>query len=226
MHSHFRTLSLLSLLGLAACGGSNEGTGTKTLYVHALAQSDGTNEGTRIDVEIREGSSNGNIVSDAVVTVKSEKGTEFALPFNGVVFGNFKAGANHVDNIAWENGYELKISRGSDKLEAFIAGPGITTVTEPIGGTAFNRADGKPLALRWKDAAGRHADTTRVTFEKAKIDFTTDDDGNENVEANRLTVDTEEKLTVERSNDVDLKGGAAGSTFTAATRHRVAIVVQ
>src|SRR4051794_20230355 len=58
---------LIGSLFALACGGSNPGGGTRTLWVNAAAETDGSTDGSRLQIEVREGSSTGTLVTDATV---------------------------------------------------------------------------------------------------------------------------------------------------------------
>ncbi len=217
--------ALLTCLSLG-CGGSNTG-GTRTLFVSAIATTDGSTDGTGIGIEVREGGSQGALVSDAVVIVRGDKGGEMSLPWQGVKWGDFAVGAYFKTGIPWETGWAIDIRRGPDRLDAYLVTPGATTITEPIAATTFRRTDGRPLAIRWKDDLGRRARRVRVQLDKAKIDQTFNEDTLAfDVEPNRLAPDGHERITVERTNEIELAGGVPGSVFRAQSRHRIELKVE
>lgn len=217
------------MLGLVGCGGSNPGGGTKTLFVKAQAESRGTLESSAIRVEVREGHSEGPVVSDAVVTVRGNETGEYNLSWSGITWGDFKAGFYGRDNLEWDTGWKIEVRRGDDGLDAYLEAPGTTTVMEPIGGTAFRRADGKPLVVKWKDSDGHRAQVATVDFQKSDgadrqfADY--DDPFQVEIEPNILTPDSE-KLEVRRKNEVKLEGGTPGSVFSAETKHQIEFVVE
>lgn len=226
-----RSKTMLAAVALATlalgCGGSNPGGGTRTLFVRVVAESDGSTDGTSLALQVREGGSNGPIVSDAAVLVRGDKTGEATVPWQGVRWGDFAAGAYVRDGIAWDSGWAIQVRRGSDFLDAYLANPGITTITEPIGGTTFRRADGKPLAIRWKDDYGRRSEQVRVRLDKAQIDQVySDDKGSLELELNRLVATDKERIEVIRTNDIELAGGTPGSSFQATTRHRIEFRVE
>ncbi len=227
-----RTMSLLvvvgSLVSLSACGGSNPGGGTKTLFVKAQAQSDGSTDGTSLAVEVRQGTSDGQLITDAVVTVKGNKTGEFSLPWEGVSWGSFRLGAYRKSQATWDTGWRLSVKRGTDALDAYVEAPGITTITNPIGGTTFRRADGKPLLVQWKDSDGRRAQVVTIDFDKADGADTSlaEDRLEHSIEQNRLVVDDKERVEVRRKNEIQLAGGTPGSIFSATTEHRIEFRVE
>lgn len=223
-HPFLILTSIVSLTAsLAACGGSNPGSGTQTLFVSALAQSDGSSNGSFMAVEVREGHSEGTLISDAVVTIEGDESGEFNLGWTGANFWGFKFGAYTKENLAWDTGWRLNVKRGEDHLDAYLVAPGQTTITAPLGGTTYMRSSGEPLVVQWKDGEGRQADVASVRFktsEQANREFANDPMEYE-VEPNHLQPDDDERIEVERRNEVKLEGGTPGSLFRAITRHRI-----
>lgn len=217
------------VFGLMGCGGSNPGGGTKTLFVKAHAETRGSTDSSWLGVEVRDGHSEGNIVSDAIVTIYGDKTGEFALPWQGINWGGFQAGAYVKEGISWDTGWKIEVKRGEDGLDAYLEAPGITTITEPIGGTTFRRTDGEPLIVKWKDGEGRRAQIVTVDFDHsdgADRNFSDFDDPMEvSIEPNILNPDNE-RVEVRRKNEVQLEGGTAGSAFSAETKHRIEFVVE
>lgn len=221
-------LLLLGVAFLFSCGGSNAGTGTQTLFVKAQAITDGSASGSWLAVEVRQGASDGALITDAVVTVSGDATGEFNLPWEGIQLGNFKAGAYRRGQLAWDTGWVLRVTRGADRLDAYLEAPGVSTITGPIAGTTFKRADAQPLAITWKDDAGRranvvelkldHADQASVTLAKDTLEH--------DVEPNRLVATDKEKLQLKRRNEIPLAGGAPGSVFSATTEHEIEFVVE
>lgn len=221
-------VAIAGLVGLAGCGGSNEGSGSETLFVKATAESDGSTDGSWLAVEVREGSSEGAIVTDAVVTVRGDDSGEFNLPWEGINWGGFRAGAYVKRDLAWDTGWNILVKRGEDGLEAYLSAPGITNITEPLGGTTFKRGDGNAMMVRWKDGEGRRAELVEVDFSEAdEADRDLAEDTLElEVEPNRLVATDRERLEVRRTNEVKLAGGTPGSVFKATTRHRIEFKVE
>lgn len=225
-----RALILLSLSAsfFAACGGHDEGRGTQTLYVRAQAETDGSTRGSLIFIEVRQGSSEGQLLNDAVVTLTGDNTGEFALPWQGIDFFGFRAGGYGKTELAWDTGWGLTVKRGNDELEAYIEAPGITTITQPISGTTFRRSNGEDLEVRWKDEKNRRADFVTVDFTRAN-DADRDLTGDPRsyvVDYNRLVAHEREQIEVRRKNEVNLAGGTPGSRFSATTRHRVELKVE
>jgi hypothetical protein len=223
MHLRLCLVSLC-MLSLVGCGFfSDPGAGTQTFYVEAVAESDGSSDGTFLQVFTRQGSNSGDIVTDATVELIGEKGTSHVLPWVGV----FGIGVYRKNNIIWEAGWRLRITRGSDRVEAYLNAPGVTSILEPAAGATFNRADGRPLVVRWKDESGHGAQTFSVDTARADYSIArAEDPGLVQLEASRLVASTDERITIKRTSEVKLNGGVVGSFFKATTKAEVRLVVQ
>jgi len=211
-----------------SCAGSNPGTGTQTLYVKAQAITNGSTDGSWMAVEVREGSADGQLVTNAVVSITGDQTGDIDLPWDGVQVGNFKMGAYRKAQLVWDSAWMLHVSRGADRVDAYLQAPGVTTIVAPLAGTTFVRADGLPLDVTWKDDAGRRAEQVELTLDHAdQASITLPIDTLEHqVEANRLIATDKERLGLKRKNQVDLAGGAPGSLFSATTEHSIEFAVQ
>ncbi|MEW6432389.1 MAG: hypothetical protein AB1730_12850 [Myxococcota bacterium] len=220
-----RLPTMLSVLALAACGGTNPGWGTQTLYVSARLSTNGSTGGTSARVEVREGGATGAVVTNAEVKLRGDKLESRTLAWRDQ--GN-NGGVYVLDTFAWDTTFILDVTRGSDTLSAALSPPGASILTAPIAGTTFRRADGVALKVEWKDDWGRRAENTTLSLEKAKIDQSWAN-GSEpyRVEfaTNRLTAD-KERIELSRSNEVNLAGGSTGSTMRATTTHRIEFTVE
>lgn len=207
---------------LTACGGSDPGSGTQTLYVEATASSDGSANGTQLLVVVRDGSSSGAFIQDAQVTLIGDRGTTYTPAFLGV----FGVGGYVKNDINWEGGWRLRIVRGNDNMEAYVAGPGLTDITGPVANSTFMKSSAQNLVVQWKDEMGRAMPNANVKFRRANVDRTTQDTGSFSVDYNTLVAATDERITVTRWTEVPLKGGVTGSTFKAQTTAELNLIVQ
>jgi len=207
---------------LTACGGSDPGSGTQTLYVEATATSDGSSDGTSLLVVVRDGSSSGSFIQDAQVTLIGDRGTTYAPAFVGI----FGLGGYYKNGINWEGGWRLRIVRGNDNMEAYVAGPGLTDITAPAENSTFDRAAAQSLVVAWKDEMGRAMPNASVKFRRANVDRTTQDTGSFPVDSATLVAATDERITVTRWTELSLKGGVTGSSFKAQTTVERNIIVQ
>lgn len=211
-----------------ACGESNDkGGGTRTLYVEAFAQTDGSINGTSVVVGVRDGSPQGAILSDAVVVFRGEKNGEFSLPWQGLAFGDFRSGAYVRTALPWDSGWQIEVTRGEDHLDAFLKVPGFTTITQPIGGTTFSRTAGRPLVVRWADSEEQEAMRVEVKLKKADQRRELGEDPFELAfDAGLLRVEDKEEVEVRRSSELALNGGVPGSLFRATSRHSLEFRVE
>lgn len=207
---------------LTACGGSDPGSGTQTLYVEATASSDGSSDGTSLLVVVRDGSSSGAFIQDATVTLTGDRGTAYTPAFVGI----FGVGGYYKNAINWEGGWRLRIVRGNDNMEAYVAGPGLTDITAPQANSTFTKANAQSLVVQWKDEMGRAMPNASVKFRRANVDRTTQDTGSFTVDSSTLVAATDERITVTRWTELSLKGGVTGSTFKAQTTAELPIIVQ
>lgn len=213
---------LASAVLLTACGGSDPGSGTQTLYVEATAASDGSSSGTSLTVLVRDGSSSGNFVTDAQVTLIGDRGTTYTPAFTGI----FGIGGYTKNQINWEGGWRLRIVRGNDTMEAYISGPGLTDITSPVPNSTFMKSSAQNLVIQWRDENGRAMPNANVKFRRADIDRTVQDTGSYLVDFNTLVPANDERVTVTRWTEVALRGGVTGSNFKAQTTQELNLIVQ
>ncbi len=213
------------LCGLAvlfsACGFTSPGGGTGTLFVTARLTSDGSTAGSRARVTVRQGSMTGDIVTNAQVAIRGGALDRTVLPFDD--------GPNQyrLDGFRWVEGFRLEVIRGNDLLDGAIDAPGASLITAPISDSTFRKADGQPLIITWKDDRGALARNTQVRLDKANVDRSIPEGVMElRVDPADLKVDAKEKVRLERSNEVNLAGGAAGSVLSASTNHEIEFRVE
>ena len=217
----YLTLAATVLLGAAACGGSDPGGGTKTLYVQATAVSDGTNSGTLLAVSVRQGDANGTVIDNANVTMTAANGTQYDLPWVGL--GKF--GTYTKSNLPWSPAWHLQIVDGADQLQATLSAPGATVITSPSPGSTFDRSTGKPLTVAWRDDAGKGAMGVDLQVASYKHSVT-GDPGHYDIDPGRLDAHDNAHLQVSRWTQVALAGGTAGSTFKATTSDQISFTIQ
>jgi hypothetical protein len=216
-----RTLTILSFAVLTACGATNPGGGTGTLHVIARITSDGSTPGTSARVTIRDGSPNGGFVTNAEVVLKGGKLGKRTLTYDAT------RSRYELDDFAWDDALRLEVVRDRDFLDGQIEAPGFTVITSPIADTTFRKADGQPLIIKWTDSLNRRVQRVQVRVDKAGLDTTVAQDGLEfRVEPNQLKVEDKEKVRVERTNEVELAGGVAGSVLSASTNHSIEFRVE
>lgn len=215
-----RSLLLTSAILASSCL-TSPGGGTGTLFVTARLTSDGSTAGSSARVTVRAGSSSGELVKNAEVAIRGGSLGRTLVSYDD------QRDQYRLDGFSWVEGFRLEVVRGNDLLDGAIEAPGATVITDPVSDTTYRRADGPPLLIRWRDARGGAAGSTRLRMDKAKLDRAIPAGVFEvRVEARDLVVDDKEKVQVERSSEVQLAGGAPGSTLSASTEHEIEFRVE
>lgn len=215
------TRTLLVAVLASSCGYTSPGGGTQTLFVTARLSSDGSTAGSNARVTVRQGSSNGDLVRDAEVAIRGGALGRTIVPFDT------DRDEYRLDRFTWVEGFRLEVIRGRDLLDGSITAPGPTLITDPIAGSTYRRGDGPPLFIRWRDANNQPADRTQLRLDKAKIDRSLAPGVYEvAIDSGELVVDDKEQVRVERTSEVSLAGGVAGSTLSASTRHEIEFRVE
>lgn len=219
-----RLTLILTLLSVAACG-SDPGGGTQTLYVEAVASTDGSSNGTSLTAVIRQGSATGRCVDTAEVVMIGERGTEHALPYVGA---GGCLGLFIKNNLTWEPGWRLRIRSGADRLEGYLQAPGLTTITSPSPGQIFSRGAQQPLRVTWRDESGRSAQSVEVRLSEGRYEISrSEDPGHREIPHTTWTqAEREEEVRVTRTSQTNLGGGVTGSFLRASTRAQVQFQVQ
>jgi hypothetical protein len=221
-----RATLVVVAFALTACGGTNPGWGSQTLFVNARLSSDGSTDGTSARVEVRQGSPTGAVVPDATVTLRGDRLASRTLTFRANA-GN--GGAYVTDGFAWDTNFVLDVKHGDDTLVGSLDPPGASIITAPIAGTTFRRANAIALTIEWKDDIGRRADSTQLTLEKAKVDRRWSNGAEPfhvEIEPSALVATDRERINLERTSEVKLAGGTAGSVLRATTSHRIEFTVE
>lgn len=213
---------LLTLAVLASsCGLTSPGGGTGTFFVTARLTSDGSTAGSRARVTVRRGSSTGDLVKDAEVAIRGGALGRTLVPYDD------QRDQYRLESFTWVEGFRLEIIRGNELLDGAIEAPGATLITEPISDSTYRRAAGPPLLIRWRDGRNASASSTRLRLDKANIDRSIPAGVSEvRIDPNELSVSDKEKVRLERSNEVNLAGGVAGSVLSASTEHEIEFRVE
>jgi hypothetical protein len=216
-------LMTMVAVGAVGCGYTSPGGGSGTLFVTARLSTDGSTSGSRARVTVRAGSMMGDVVRNAEVAIRGGPLNRTVVPFDDA------SQTFRLDGFTWPDGLRLEVVRGNDLLDGSVDAPGATEIIAPIGNTTFRKADGAPLLVRWRDARGAGATSTSVHLDKAKIDQTIGPSGGAGelpIDAASLVVDGQERVRVERTNEVALAGGASGSVLSASTEHQIEFKVE
>ena len=215
------TRTLLIALVASSCGFTSPGGGTQTLFVTARLSSDGSSAGSSARVTVRQGSSTGDLVKDAEVAIRGGPLGRTIVPYDD------GRDQYRLDSFTWVDGFRLEVIRGRDFLDGSITAPGPTLITDPVSGSTFRRADNQPLIIRWRDERNQPADTTQLRLDKAKIERTLAAGVLViPVDPSELVVNDKERVRIERTSEVALAGGVAGSTLSASTQHEIEFKVE
>ena len=215
------TRTLLIALVASSCGFTSPGGGTQTLFVTARLSSDGSTAGSSARVTVRQGSSTGDLVKDAEVAIRGGPLGRTIVPYDD------GRDQYRLDSFTWVDGFRLEVIRGRDFLDGSITAPGPTLITDPVSGSTFRRADNQPLIIRWRDERNQPADTTQLRLDKAKIERTLAAGVLViPVDPSELVVNDKERVRIERTSEVALAGGVAGSTLSASTQHEIEFKVE
>jgi hypothetical protein len=218
-----RTLLLSACLaaGLSACGGTNPGSGSGTLFVSARFSTDGSPSNAAARITVREAGPAGAIVKDATVTVSGSKAPKTNVPFVDMNNEN----EYRATQIPWDDIIRLEIVRGSDRVEASVASPGTSQITFPTQDSTIRQANG--LTVVWRDANNQPANTVRIRLNRAMVDSTLADDKFEfNVPFDKLVVADDEQINLERSNEVAPAGATPGSVMSVTTYHSIRFKIE
>ncbi|MBL8914780.1 MAG: hypothetical protein JNM17_29005 [Archangium sp.] len=206
--------AVLAVFTLCACGGNNPGSGSGTLFVSARFSTDGSPSASAARVTIREAGPFGALVKDATVNVSGSKAPKTNIPY--VEMNN----EYRVDQFPWDEIIRLEVTRGQDRVEGSVTSPGTSQITNPTNDGTVRQANG--LTISWRDSNMQPANTVRVRMYRSMIDTTLADDKFEfNVAFDKLVVADDENVNLERSNEVALAGGTAGSAMSVTTYHSV-----
>jgi hypothetical protein len=195
--------SLVGGLLLVACGGSDggigtsPGEGTRTLLVDGTVELEDGAAHLRVEVQRA-----GVDVDDAIVTVESSTG-DATLTLEG-------SGVYRTTLPGWAEGYTIEVVAGDDHLWGSIAAPERPLITSPV--EAFDpQAEEDGLVTILYD--GEWADTVR--FKSKDFEYgPVEDRGEIEVPAVEFT-ETVQEFEIDRTNRVDLAGGAPGSELSA-----------
>jgi hypothetical protein len=227
---HLFPLAAAALTLTTGCGRATDpGIGSHTLFVKALALSDGTLDGSSLKLEVRNGHAEGPLVKDAVVIARGDRSGELNIAYrDDFELGGIRLGGGfEKKQLAWDTGWSIEVKNGDDYLVARLEAPGATIITEPVSQTTYRRTDGRPLPLRWRDEFGHRAKQVTIDFARADYDRTfTEDAFGHDVAPNSLVPEKRERVTITRWNEVGLAGGVAGSVFKAQTAHQIDFIVE
>ncbi|GEM_PF-3059080 len=194
-------------LALAACGGATSpGSGSNTLYVEAIVE--GKPDSTSFSVIVlRSGS---NVVGANVFFVDQDSGTERNLVGHGDA-SKKKGDYRYEGQLGfYAPNLKLKITAGNDSLEALLAGPAPHVILKPDNNDIVAANTGEVLGVEWRRDG--LADRVWIKPEGVPAIELMNDPGSYDVPLGPLKTG-DQKLRVERENQVPLAGGTQGSVW-------------
>jgi hypothetical protein len=214
--SHLRLIVFIVPL-VAACGGDDDvagpvdgdtGGGTGALLVHAHIDSD--EGGAELDVSVER---EGQEVDDAEVVVGTE-GADVLLELEGD--GHYRG-----FDREWSAWYSIEVTAGDDWLDGGLEAPDRPNLIAPDPAEAFDPhqvADGV-VVVTWD---GDLAMTVRVKTKD--FEWSGADEGGVEIPATMFE-EEEQEIEIDRANEIDLAGGAPGSSLSVETGDKTRLVV-
>jgi hypothetical protein len=203
--THVRLFALVLPLA-AACGGDDDvagpvdgdsGGGNGALLVRAHIGSE--EGGVELDVDVER---DGVDVTDAEVVIGTD-GADVALVHDG-------EGRYRGSDGEWSGYYTIAVSAGDDWLDGGLDAPDRPTLLEPDPAQAFDphTAEDGVVAVTWD---GDLAMTVRVKTKE--FEWSGDDEGGLDIPAS-MFVEEDQEIEIRRTNEIDLDGGAPGSSLS------------
>lgn len=214
--SHLRLIAFIVPLA-AACGGDDDvagpvdgdsGGGTGNLLVRAHIDSE--EGGAEIDVSVER---DGQEVADAEVVVGTD-GADVLLERDG-------EGRYRGFDREWSAWYSIEVTAGDDWLDGGLEAPDRPTIIDPDPAQAFDPhevADGV-VVVTWD---GDPAMTVRVKTKD--FEWSGADQGGIEIPA-IMFEEEEQEIEIDRANEIDLTGGAPGSSLSVETGGKTRLVV-
>ena len=206
-----RTLLALPLLALSACGYTDAGGGTQTLYVVANARFTVSQGQTHVTVEVHRA---GAAVDDASVYIRDgESGDLATAPRTSIATYGLDLGGYRR-----RLGLEIQATSGgsSDSLRAKLEGPSPHVIVNPKAGGLTRGSQGSTLEIEWACSDGLGADQVEIGVSGGFSKVVTSDSGKTDGPAMSALSSGTHTLNVTRVTSTDLAGGVAGSVFNLA----------
>jgi hypothetical protein len=201
-----KRIVLLAALATACGGGSktavdrnSAGSGSSTLLVTGtvtVTVSD-TAPSTIYSVNVKDGL-NAN-VTGATVTV------------GGVSLTDAGSGNYAATNTSYPAGdLSLSVVKGTDQVQGVVVGyPGAHAISSPAGGSTATA--NQVLTVTWTTPAVSKA--ARITLASGGFSAQAPDDGSYDIPAASNTARASQRVTISRSNEVEIAGGLPGSSL-------------
>lgn len=214
--THLRFFALVLPLA-AACGGDDDiagpvdgdrGDGTGALLVRA--QVDSEEGGADFEVTV---SRDGQDVADAEVVIGTD-GADVLLSRDGE--GRYVGG-----DAQWSGYYTIEVTAGDDWLDGGLEAPDRPTLLEPDPAEAFDphAAEDGVVVVTWD---GDLAMSVRVKTKE--FEWSGTDEGGVEVPA-AMFVEEDQEIEISRTNEIDLAGGAPGSSLSVETDAKTHLIV-
>lgn len=189
---------------LSACGYTDEGDGTQTLFVEARVRYHAGNGRTSADIRVEK---DGNHVGGANVTL-TDGDTDDVLDL-----GEQGNRYTYDQTSGFHRRLALRIEAGDDRLSAQLEGPGVHIIDSPVNGAQLVRDDlGDELSVEWTVEDGIQADLVRIVVGGEEYQPSDDNGSFDRVRVADIDPGSQE-VHLERSNSLSLTGGTARSTF-------------
>jgi hypothetical protein len=191
----------------AACGGGSKtaldrnsaGSGSSTLLVTGTVTVtvSSTAPATAYAVNVKDGL-NANVTGATVI-------------LGGVTLTDAGSGNYTAASTSYPTGdLSLSVVKGTDKVQGVVVGyPGAHDITAPAGGSTV--AANQDLTVTWTTPSV--SKSARITLSSGGFSAQAPDDGSYDVPAASNTARAGQRVTVTRSNEVDIAGGLPGSSL-------------
>jgi hypothetical protein len=214
-----RILTLAAAAAALACGSTNSsnavtsrnnpGAGSSTLQVQGDING-ATTAGaplTTFSVTVRDGA--GNTVGGATVTVTngSLSGGSITLPQATPPTGAYTGSV-----AAFPSGdFRLDVVKGTDSVQGLVVGgPGMPTINAPVVSSTTPATANQDLAVSWTTPAV----AKQVTVSTRDMTFTGPDLGAYTIVAAQNPARVNQRLRIDRFNEVEAAGGLVGSRLS------------
>ena len=205
-HRPMKRLAVLFTLSASACGYTDPGEGSRTLFVEAAAAYEVSDNVQSVRVDVQKDLVP---VTDAVVVVKDGE-TDESFSAQHIAAGRYRVGLS-----GYHRRLELVVEAGRDELRARPEGPGDHLITKPVANAVLRRRDvGDTLKIEWSTRDGLRADEVHLRLDA--IDFADtlyEDTGSFDEISTAILPAGDYEVRVARTNETDLHGGVSGSKF-------------
>jgi len=207
-----RTLLVLPVLALAACGYTDAGNGTDTLLVTATARFTVGDDSTDVRVQVHKA----GVAVDNATTIDvrdGDTGDIFPLTHEGSATYRVSIPGYHR-RLALEVQAPNSSGGKADALVAKLEGPSPHVIVNPKAGGLTRGSQGTTLDIEWACNDGVGADQVTIGVDTGFSKVVTSDSGKAAGPAMAALPSGSYQLTVTRTNTTELAGGVTGSAFS------------